>query len=137
MENEDLDWAKALADERAWVLHLETRTVGRVEALYDGEGNRYTPPGQARALRDAVLKLEGGHTFLAKPGSFARFEAAEAQLYVAAVEAVREAVAGMARLGTASGVKQTTGLLLIAAALRAQLRELERTHPTSRAPAGD
>jgi hypothetical protein len=135
-DEEDLGWAQTLVDDHAVVMHVETRTVGRVEELYDGQGKLYTPPGEgARPVKHPVLKLDRGHTFVAKAGSFVRFEPREASYFQDVQAAIAGTLGEVAQLGAAKGVQGPTAFLLMAAALRQQLRELERLHPTSRPPA--
>jgi hypothetical protein len=131
----DLAWAEKLVQERALVLHTDTGTVGRVLELYDGEGKLYTPPGGDRATQAPVLVLEPapgrehGSSFIAKAGSFIVFTMREAQFLQDAQAMLSGTLAEMAGHGGRLGVLGQTGVLVMAAILRAQLRELERLHP--------
>lgn len=126
---DDLEWAKRFVEQRSWVLHVDTRTVGQVAELFDAEGNPYTPPGQDKPLRDPVLRLEQGHTFVARAGAFIEFTAREAQFFRDAQGILARACHEMAVQGGKLNVVAQSGALLMAAALRAQLREIERLHP--------
>jgi hypothetical protein len=125
-----LAWAKQLVEKHAWVMHVQSRTVGRVAELYDGEGKLWQPPESDRPVKAPVLKFEQGHTFLARdPGAFIEFTGREASFFQDAQASLAGALSELAQLGAAKGVIGQTGILLLTSALRQQLRELERLHP--------
>jgi hypothetical protein len=126
---EDLDWAKALVDEGAFVMHVETRTVGKVVELYDGEGKLYVSPTNDKPVRAPVLKLDRGHAFVARRGAFIVLEAKEAVFFLDAQRRLAGCLAAIAARGGELGVMAQAGGLVVAAVLRSQLLEVERLFP--------
>jgi hypothetical protein len=133
-EKDDLKWAQDFVDRGALVMHIETRTVGKVVELFDGEGKKYTPPGQDRATLAPVIGMENGNTFVAKPGNFIELGNAERLFFAEAQAKLADCLADIAMTGGKIGVMAQTGALMLATVLRAQLRELERLNPGVRPP---
>jgi hypothetical protein len=123
---DDLGWAKDFVSRNAWVLHVESRVVGKVVALYDGEGKKWVGQIDPRPVQEPVLKLEQGHTFIAKAGSFIELAEKEAQFVSEAQAGLSAIVGAAAQRAGALGVVPQACALLLAAAFAQQLREIER-----------
>lgn len=121
-------WAQALVDDHAWVMHVPTGVVGQVESLFDGEVRVYVSPENDRPVPGSVLALAQGHTFVATEENFVRLADHEARFY----EAIQQVVAGALRelipVGAAMAVPAPTINVLIIAALKTQAAILEAEH---------
>jgi hypothetical protein len=133
-EYEDLEWVKGLVDRGSYVLHVESRTVGKAVELYDGEGKLYVSPGNHKPVRAPVLRLDHGHSFVARRGAFIEFSAKEAVLFVESQQKLAACLASIAARGGELGVMAQAGALVVAAVLRAQLGEVERLFPSASRP---
>lgn len=125
-ENEPLEslaWARALVDERAWVIHQPTCTVGRVVKLH-AAGGTYTSPINQEPVQDPVLELEEGHALVARPGTFIKLSEADANFYSEAQGAIRELLTAMVMVAAGSKIPKTMTQLLLRSALQAQLLKL-------------
>lgn len=128
-DEKDLSWAQRLVDSHAWLIHVETKTLGQAAELFDGEGKKYTPPGHDRETQAPVLKFEQGHSFVAKRGAFIEITPKEARFVQDAQAMVSQTLSEIVQHGGRLQVIAQTCALLTAAILRAQLREIERMHP--------
>jgi|SRR6266850_185091 len=128
---DDLEWAKKLVDEGAFVFHMPTKSIGRVAKLFDGRGEQYVSTLTQQPTQGPVIEMANGASFVAKPGEFMRLEEREAEFYVRAVDLVGGLSLELGRLAVAHRVRPTTCAVLLAAALRAQVAELERALPKS------
>lgn len=132
------NWATELVDERAWVLHRPTQTLGRVKAYYDGVERAYEREhvedlGDGKFQRSlvqtkgAVLEFEEGHSFVAREDSFVKLEANEFEYYMGALRFLGESLKICAVKGAEAGLRRETGFLLLELALKEQVKVVVQT----------
>lgn len=122
---DSFEWARDAAARKAVLFHPGTFVVGMAKRAWSGEGDDCRADPAGNLVRAPVLELEQGHAFLARPDSFVELEATEAGFFEAATGALTGLVVGMADLARARGVPEPTAVVLIVAALRAQLAALD------------
>lgn len=132
---EDLDWLGELAEQGAHVLHVDTRTIGKVVEFWDGVTEVYVGPN-GKGMNCPVVALDRGHTLVAKKGSLVRLEAAEAVFFAEAQGSLAQSVRAIAARGGELSVKPEGGMLILAAVLREQLSQVERLFQPQGAASG-
>lgn len=119
------EWANALLEKQAWVLHVPTMSVGPAKKFYDGAESRWRSTIDGQEVPAPVLELETGHGFVARMDSFHVLDAAQLRFYVAIQQGLAGLVGVAARNAGAQGVDPRAGFALVISALRAQLAALE------------
>lgn len=122
--NDSLAWAKDLVDRRAWVVHLETGSIGQVERLYDGAGEVYVSPVNQAPVRAPVIVMEGGASHVADPSLFVELGVAEIDFAKASLVALSDLVIDRAR--DSGELKRSTAMYLLSLAMKSQARLLDR-----------
>jgi hypothetical protein len=116
----EFDWVGEFERERAWVMQIPNRVIGRVL------------PGTV-----GLITLEEGHTFHAVRDNFLRLTEPEVLAYQQMGGVVRSLVAELARHAAAKGMLQPTFEVLLSAVLSAQMQALGKRQaaaPTKREP---
>lgn len=133
-----LQWAKDLVDRKATVMHLPTGRIGRVERLYDGQGQLYVSPSNNMPVKSPVLELEGGNSFVAAPGQFTEFSDREQDYVKRASAVLRKLAQDFAMLSSATQVPPKTAMMILASLFRMHADDLDTTRQRRKpaAPAG-
>lgn len=113
-------WARDLLKDRAWVLHMPTRTVGQVVQHYTAD-KPFTSLVNGKPVLTGVLELHQGHTFVASdPDDYLRLTEAELKYFEAAEKGLKHLVTELAKLGAATRVPHKHAVELICSALETQ-----------------
>lgn len=127
------DWARALVGK--WVVHVPTQVVGHAERFFDGVEERAKSTLTGEEVAWPVLQV-GGSTFVTtKEEDFRALEEHEVQLFAAVQAFVADITRECARMSVAMRVGSALAVPLIASALRAQAREIERSQRSHEVPA--
>jgi hypothetical protein len=118
IEENSFEWALKLASDKAWVVQLPNRVVGRVVAAREIRS--------ATGSSHAIVELEEGHTFHAQPKNFLVVEERDSDAYQVMVGGLRDLTREFAMLAAKGGMTQSTFAVLWDAALTAQSRALAK-----------
>lgn len=121
-----LGWAKDFVDRQATVMHLPTGTIGRVQKLFDGQGQLYVSPVNQTPVKSPVLELDSGSSFVAEPGQFIEFNDREKDFLKRSWAVVRKLSQDFAVLSTATAVTPKTAMMILASIFRQHADELDR-----------
>jgi hypothetical protein len=122
--DQTLALGRALEGKKAWILH-ESLAIGPVKRFWDGETEKFVSPLNELEVEAPVIELETGHSFVAKPGSFAELEPKEVKAYVFLQQTLAQVIRTAARGAASAGLEISDVITLLRAALRAQLAALE------------
>lgn len=112
-------WGRQLVAEKATVMHVQNRFVGRVRCYYDGVIAR------SEGCHAPVLEFVDGSTLIAEPGRFHQLSEAEVRLYNHLVAVFKAICGGSSIQAINTGIEEEDHRLVVVAALRAQLVALE------------
>lgn len=126
MPRDQHGWAKDFVDRGAWVMHLPSRTIGKVARFYDGEGQLYVSPTNSAPVKAPVIEMERGNSFVAEAGAFIELNEREQDFFNRASAVVQKLISDFAMLSTATQVPPKTAMMLLSTILRTQADELDR-----------
>ncbi len=119
-----LDWARALAQKGAWILHVPTQVVGQVFALHEGDPE----------VRFPTLEVVPGHRFVCTEDNFIPLDQKSSHFYTAMQTGISEVIRVVSNAGSKSGLPMPTAVLLITSCLRSQANMVEAQLPKESTP---
>ena len=123
------DWAKALVERRATIMHAETQVIGVAKRFYDGVTEKFTSSVNGAEVDAPILELYEGNAFIAeKEEAFVELAEGEVQYQNIA----RAQVDGVMRMLTAreslcNSSPQAASIILIST-LTSMLNVLRAAH---------
>lgn len=109
---------------KAWVVHVETGTVGQMVKFYTGlDDDHYVSTLSKEPIPAPVVELDTGDAFVLKGAdTFACLTEAEAAIYASFTQMLAAGVTITAKTAAAAKVPMGTYLVLVRAAIRLQER---------------
>jgi hypothetical protein len=122
MSDANMMWAVKLAEEHAWVIHVPTHTIQQVKQFY--EAREFISPLNKLPVKDPVIELDDGNSFIAIEDNFIPLTENEAGFFVFTQGELKDLLTTwVVKAAKASVLPETIGIL-ISATLRAQLAAL-------------